>query len=141
MTAQDVQVSSHKARRLTLPLASGQYAAQGATAIGDPATGTVKSGPSLVGGLLLGVFHAKADASAAQAPCDVDFLEEITILYRANDGSITSANLFSDCFVVDDRQVALTDGSGTRALAGTILIVDPVDGVGFAVGRSFLQNK
>jgi len=134
----DVQVSKISARRLTLQLAHSEVAKKGGTAIGDPATGTVKSGPSLSTGLFLGIFNADADATAAQIACDVDLLEEVQILFRANDGGISASDIFSKCYHVDDRTVSKT--STNRALAGTILIVDSVDGVGFAVGRPFLEN-
>lgn len=133
-----VQKTVLRARRLTLQLAHSEVAYQNGTAIGDPATGTVKSGPSLSTGKFLGVFNAPADATAAQCDCDVDFLQEVTILFRDNDGGITSADIFGLCYHKDDRTVSKT--STARALAGTILIVDSVDGVGFAIGRPFLEN-
>ena len=134
----DVQKSVTRARRLTLQLKSGDAAVgQGATAFGDPATGLVRSGPSATY-LSLGVFNTKADPTAAQVACDVDFLQEVTILFRANDGGITAADIFKPCYHADDRTVTKT--SSAHTLAGTILIVDAVDGVGYAVGRPFLEN-
>ncbi len=38
--------------------------------------------------------------------------------------AITIANVGSDCHVVDDQTVALTDGGGTRSRAGRIVYVD-----------------
>lgn len=134
----DVQKSFIRERRLTLQLKSGDAAVgQGCSAFGDPATGLVRSGPSATY-LSLGVFNKKADPTAGQVACDVDFLEEVTILFRANDGGITSADIFKTCYHADDRTVTKT--SAAHTLAGTILIVDPIDGVGYAVGRPFLEN-
>lgn len=41
---------------------------------------------------------------------------------------ITEADLFSQCYIVDDETVAKTDGTGTRSVAGTVVAVDS-DGV------------
>lgn len=46
---------------------------------------------------------------------------------------ITKANVGADCFIVDDDQVALTNGSSTRSRAGRIMDVD-AQGVWVAIG-------
>lgn len=135
-----VQLTHRKARKLTLQLASGQVSDIALTAIGDPATGTVKVGPCLSTGLFLGVFGQKVDATSGQLPVEVDFLQELEILYRANDGSATASSIFNKCYAVDDRTASTSTGGGSRALLGTILVVDAIDGIGFAVGRPFLEN-
>ena len=52
--------------------------------------------------------------------------------FRFNNSSagdlITLANVGSDCYVVDDQTVALTNGTSTRSVAGKIRDVD-ADGV------------
>jgi hypothetical protein len=48
--------------------------------------------------------------------------------------AITIANRGSDCFVVDDEQVALTNGGNTRSRAGVIHDVD-AQGVWVRIGR------
>jgi len=45
-----------------------------------------------------------------------------------NDGSITRADIGSNCYIVDDHTVAKTDGAGTRSVCGEIADVD-ADGV------------
>lgn len=47
--------------------------------------------------------------------------------------AITIAHRGLDCFVIDDEQVALTNGSNTRSRAGVIHDVEP-DGVWVRVG-------
>ena len=48
--------------------------------------------------------------------------------------AITIANRGADCFVVDDEQVALTNGGNTRSRAGVIHDVD-AQGVWVRIGR------
>jgi len=42
--------------------------------------------------------------------------------------AIAEANVGAHCFMVDDHTVALTNGNGTRSLAGTIYDLDPITG-------------
>jgi len=37
---------------------------------------------------------------------------------------ITQADLLATCYIVDDQTVAKTDGTGTRSIAGRIMMVD-----------------
>lgn len=141
MTAATERVGmEHDAQRLReYTLLSGEEAMEGWTALGDPTTGKVLVGASPASGkLTIGVFHEDCDASAADATCTVDHCREIVVLWRANDGSITSSSIFNKCYVVDNQTVGLA--STNRALAGTILLVDETEGVGFAVGCPFLEN-
>jgi len=46
---------------------------------------------------------------------------------------ITKAHIGDDCFIVDDDQVALTNGSATRSVAGKIVDVDAL-GVWVLIG-------
>jgi hypothetical protein len=131
-------------RNKQLTLKSGEKAVKGCAAIGDPATGKMWGGGSHSTGLFLGHFAETVDASStgtnADTETNVDFLDELKIVWLDNDGSITIANRFAKSYLVDNHQVALTDGGGTRPLAGTIMAVDSVLGVGVAVGRPFLDN-
>jgi hypothetical protein len=47
--------------------------------------------------------------------------------------AIALVNVGSDCFLVDDQTVALTNGGGTRSRAGKIINVEP-DGVWVLLG-------
>lgn len=51
----------------------------------------------------------------------------------ADSDAIAAANVGAKCYIVDDNTVALTDGSGTRSQAGTIIEVDD-GGVWVCVG-------
>lgn len=51
----------------------------------------------------------------------------------ADSDEITTADIGSDCYWVDDQTVAKTDGSGSRSVAGSIFDVDD-DGVWVIVG-------
>lgn len=51
--------------------------------------------------------------------------------------AIAQANLYADCFVVDDQTVALTDAGQTRSRAGKILGVDATLGVLVLMGPEF----
>lgn len=44
----------------------------------------------------------------------------------ADADAITTANIGSDCYIVDDQTVAKTDGTGTRSVAGKIFDVDAI---------------
>lgn len=132
MTASTGQVSvrqsTWKFRQLTLK--SGENVNQGAMAFGDPSTGKVIEGVSSASKVFLGVFAESKDATAGDTPVNVDFLTERTVLYRANDGGITNADRFNDCYAVDDNTVSKTSTSRTRV--GMIVDVDPItDEVGF----------
>ena len=51
--------------------------------------------------------------------------------------AITQANVYGPCYMVDDNTVALTSGSGTRSLAGTVLEVESA-GVWVSIGAQFV---
>ncbi len=48
--------------------------------------------------------------------------------------AITKANVGSPCYVIDDHTVGLTDGSGARPKAGTIVAISPSGQVGVLMG-------
>jgi hypothetical protein len=129
-------------RNKQLTLKSGEKAFTGGIALGDPATGKMWSGGSHSTALWLGLFAETVDASASGTNADtlvnVDFMQEVKVVWLDNDGSIDATKVFAPCYVVDDHTVSAT--STARALAGTILAVDSVLGVGVAIGRPFLQN-
>jgi hypothetical protein len=131
----EMMVSFERWNRKQLPLIGGQKAWKGGTACADVSTHTVKIGaPSNANLEVLGVFDETIDntgqtAGGATALVNVNFLREKTVLWRDNDGSITSASLFADAYLVDDHTVAST-GS---AVFGRILAVDAVLGVAVEV--------
>jgi hypothetical protein len=42
----------------------------------------------------------------------------------ADTDEITTADIGSNCYIVDDQTVAKTDGTGTRSIAGEVFDVD-----------------
>lgn len=145
MTAltKSMQKMDKKISRYGYTLKQGEKAFAGGNALGDPSTGKVLSGGSHSGALFLGVFHkddvdASSSGTNADTPVVVDHLQEITAIWRDNDGSIAASDRFNPCYVVDDHTVSKT--STQRALMGTILDVDSTFGVLVAVGRPFLEN-
>jgi hypothetical protein len=136
--AAELMVTFEKWTRHQLPLSAAKKAYKGGLAMGRPSTASVVpattgAGAAGANDIVLGIFAETIDNTANTATTalvNVDFLNERTILWRANDGSITSANLFSKCYAVDDQTVSAT--STNRAEAGTILAVDTILGVGFA---------
>lgn len=125
-----------------LPLGFTAVAWKGATAMGRPSTGTVF--PAITGAgnagendIFLGIFAESIDNSAGTATTKlvtINFLKEITLLFRANDGSIDASKLFNPAYALDDSTWSAT--STNRAKGGTILVVDSVLGVGVAVNPS-----
>jgi hypothetical protein len=131
-----IEVEFWKYRQFTLK--AGQIAYKGGSAVIKLADGKVYPGPSATGySHFLGVFAEQVDASSAgplgsvDQPVNVDLLKERVVLWRANDGTITAANVGSNCYLSDDQTVSLN--STNQPLAGTILAVDTVLGVAFAV--------
>lgn len=130
--AAELGPSYYKIKRFTFTLpANAAKVWKGATVMGVPATGLVQKGTTAASLLFLGVANQTVDNSAngSQVPLEVDLLTEKTVLYRANDGTITAADLFNPCYVLDDQTVTGTSTGATEA--GIIIIVDPVAGVGF----------
>lgn len=136
--AQETQLGSRRATRLDFLLPTGIKAWKGATAMGRPSTGQLHNAVTGVGAagandIFLGVFAETIDntSGSAAVAVTVDFLKEKTLLWRANDGTITAASLFNPCYFADDLTVSTT--STNAAKAGTILAVDAVKGVCFEV--------
>jgi hypothetical protein len=133
-------ITFDKWSRKQLPLGPAVKGIKGTTAMGRPSTGQVMpavtgAGAAGANDVFIGVFGETIDNTAATNTtllCDIDFLSEKTILWRVNDGSITSASLFNPCYFVDNQTVSAT--STNRAKAGTIVAVDTLLGVGFVVG-------
>ena len=103
-----------------LAVLSGGYAAPGSTATGLVAIGrfadTVNNSAGAAGALLARVKRGK-----------------FKFANSASTDLITQANAGSDCYIVDDQTVALTNGTSTRSRAGIIVGVDS-DGVWVQIG-------
>ena len=137
--AADLMKSAKGVTEIKLPLAPSKTAYKGATAMAVPSAGYVRpgvTGATTAGAndLFLGVFEEQVTNSSTTAttPVNVNLLKEYTMLYRINDGSISSSTLFNPCYVVDDTSVSAT--STNRAIAGLVIEIDtPNNLVGFIV--------
>src|SRR5215472_17593745 len=135
--AAQLMITFDRWTRKQLPLQAAKKAYKGGTCMANLTAAAVHPAATAGGNttdLFLGIFAETIDNTANTATTalvDVDFMRERTILWRANDGSITSANLFSPCYAVDDQTVSIT--STNRAKCGTIVAVDAVLGVAFTV--------
>lgn len=93
----------------------------------------------LAAGIALGIFTETVDATAADATVSVRLQNEIEVEWLANDGTITSANVFGICYYVDDATVGLkgaaADGSAPRSRAGRIWLIDTLLGVAVQIER------
>lgn len=129
---------------MQLPLATGSTIFQGGTAVGDPASKTVKKAVSGTATFIwLGVFTGAfpmmggsyTNSSGVNQLVEVDFLQERVIVYFANDGTITAAgNLFGPAYALDDQTATATVGTNTKL--GTIVDVDAVKGVGILLDQA-----
>jgi hypothetical protein len=99
--------------------------------------GYVRPGATATGDVCVGVFDFDAQGGIAGmtgisdnsggSAGDLSANVRRTIARVKNSAAadaIAQANVGSPCFVVDDETVALTDGGGTRSVAGTIRRVD-----------------
>lgn len=82
----------------------------------------------------LGRFEESVTGSATNGERLVRIRRGIFKFRNSGGGdAITIAHRGLDCFVIDDEQVALTNGSNTRSRAGVIHDVEP-DGVWVRIG-------
>jgi hypothetical protein len=99
---------------------------KGALVVRDTATGYDKPGVTGTGLVARGIADMSEPfvdtTGLAAGSRRIQLITGVALL--ANDGSITAANRGAPCFIVDDQTVALTDGGGTRSVAGAIEDVD-----------------
>ena len=84
--------------------------------------------------IALGRFEETVRGTAVNGGASVRIRRGIFKFKNSGGGdAITIAHRGLDCFVVDDEQVALTNGTNTRSRAGVIHDVEP-DGVWVRIG-------
>lgn len=132
--AQGQMLQFETIRRAGMQLAAGQKVFKNTIACIDTSTGTVKQGTASTTLKPIGVFNEDLDNSAggSSVEVDVNFIDEIVIVWWANGSSITAANIGSTAYILDNVTVT-TVATGHSAL-GTILAIDPVKGVGVHQG-------
>lgn len=115
-------------------LAAGERVFRGSAIVGDPATGRVRRPAAATAGLLhLGYSDEDVDATAGEKEVSVDLGMEIEVRWLANDGTITAADVFGLCYLLDDQTVT---GTGTgNSLSGRIWAVEAARGVAVQVLR------
>jgi hypothetical protein len=88
--------------------------------------GNAEAGSTATGKVAVGRAAETVDNSAGSAG-DLGVEVEIGTFQYANSASadlITTAQIGSNCYIVDDQTVAKTDASGTRSVGGVIFDVD-----------------
>lgn len=75
---------------------------------------------------VVGVFEERADNATGGAGAITAKVRRGVFRFKnsASADAITLADVGSNCFVVDDEQVAKTNGSNTRSVAGVVRAVD-----------------
>lgn len=116
---------------LDFPVKAATTCIQGGLAILD--AGYAAPGRTAVSLVAVGLFLETVTAVAAG---DATARVEAGIFKFANSAAgdlIAQANVGSDCYIVDDQTVALTNGGATRSRAGKVSAVD-ADGVWVQIG-------
>ena len=119
-----------------MTLAATNLATQGQAAAINQATGKVVPMAAGTGFVFIGQFAETVDATASgplgavDQPVNVDFLHERSIMWFANAGDITAANIGSYSYFTDSQTV--TAVATAHSKAGLILAVDATKGVAVA---------
>lgn len=94
----------------------------------DQADGKVKKGTTATGRIALG----RCEENVLTGVSNTRTVKAKSGIFKwgnsAAADAIAADDIGKDCFIVDDQTVALTDGTGTRSKAGTVVAVDS-DGV------------
>nr|WP_321466758.1 hypothetical protein [uncultured Desulfobulbus sp.] len=120
----DRDTKERNGSKLSLPVAASVTCYAGGLAARD---GNGRATPGTTATTLRGVgrFAQRVSNGAVAGAVNVEI--EKGIFRFENSGSsdaIAAANIGADCYIVDDQTVALTDGTGTRSVAGRIFDVD-----------------
>lgn len=131
---------------LTIALKDNVKIWQGAIVLIDPTTGLVEPGTGTnPGKIAVGKAETTVDntfVGHASAAVSVSIRQGCHYYGSGTAGdAITAANIGAPCYVIDDQLVGLTDGSGTRALAGVICDFDSVRGVLVEMSLDLLPSK
>lgn len=121
-------------RNKLFPLVSGAKAFRGGMAAADTASAAVRPATTNNANLIaIGQFQNDVDnsASTATAFVNVQLQRELNVAWYDNAtgaNKVTSANLFSNVYMLDDHTVTLSTGTGS-AVAGRVWAVDASLGV------------
>ncbi len=134
MTAasQDIQTPSRNGNDFAAPVEAGMLCYAGAMACLN-ANGNAQPGSTMTGLHAIGRFEMQFDNSAGAAggadpqtgKTEVPIMKGVFRFANSAGGdAITEASVNELCFIVDDSTVALTNGNGTRSVAGRIFDLD-----------------
>lgn len=124
---------------LSVPLKASTKVYKGSLVVSD--AGYLAPGRAATGLIALGCAQAQYDNSAgSNGTISGNVLRGTFYFANSSAGdAIAQANCQAPCYIVDDQTVALTDGNGTRSLAGTVIAVDS-GGVWVEVGFGQLDT-
>lgn len=121
---QDRDTKERSGRKISLPVAASVTCYAGGLAARD-ANG--RATPGAVATTLRGVGRFAEQVANGTTAGAVTVEIEKGIFRFANSAStdaITTADIGSDCYIVDDQTVAKTNGTNTRSVAGKVFDVD-----------------
>ena len=126
---EDRNTPRRDARLLSAPVAAGAKCFAGGIACVN-AAGFVTPGTAETGLTYLGRFEEYIDNHLGNDGAIAINISRNTVFKWENSSTdaIVQAALGKNCYIEDDETVSLTDGGGTRSIAGIILQVEP-DGV------------
>lgn len=114
---------------VSLPVAASVKVFAGSLVVRD-SSGNARPGRVSTTDLGVGMAEEIIDNSAGIAGAERVRVQKGVFLFgnSAAGDAITTADIGTDCFVVDDQTVAKTNGTNTRCVAGKVFDVD-ADGV------------
>jgi len=124
--AADRDTVKREGKKASYPVSAAVRHFAGGLAVIDPATGGCRPGRTAVGDIAVGRANAPADNTGGLLGAINVEVEHGVFRFNNSGGgdAITRANIGAQCWIVDDEQVALTNGGNTRSRAGIIMDVD-----------------
>lgn len=122
-------------KTISIALTSSAAAIQGEMACLDTSTGKLVPGQASTTLIPLGYFE-KTSTGDGTTEVVVDLFENLTLHYFDNDtvSAVVSSDKGSSCYVKDARTVSHSSAGSTRSVAGIVLDLDSVNGVGVLFG-------
>lgn len=120
----DRDTKQRSGSKLSLPVAASVTCYAGGLAARD---GNGRATPGAVATTLRGVgrFAERVTNGTTAGAVNVEIEKGIFRFGNSTAAdAISAANIGADCYIVDDQTVALTNGTNTRSVAGTIFDVD-----------------
>jgi hypothetical protein len=143
------------AKTFSIGLAANAKVYEGAIVVFDPSTGYATQGKTAAGLIALGRAEAPPfgalpaftppglgaqvydNTGGANGLLVCSYRQGVFAYANSSAGDLIAVtNIGSDCYIVDDQTVALTDGVGTRSRAGKIMGVDATGNVIVQMGVS-----